>query len=58
MFDMKNIYDAIDNFIYKDFLTLHIRSAGNWTNKLNEYFQNEIQKYQGGINERKTISQR
>ena len=34
--------------LFKDFLTLHIRSAGNWTNKLHNYFKSEIENNEDG----------
>ena len=46
------------NFL-QDFVTVHIRAAGNWTNQCYEYFQNEIKTFQnGGATGRATMMQR
>ena len=51
----------IRNYLYflKDFVTVHIRAAGNWTNQCYDYFQNEIKSFQnGGATGRATMMQR
>ena len=46
-------------YFLKDFVTVHIRAAGNWTNQCYDYFQNEIKSFQnGGATGRATMMQR